>query len=192
VTACRFVAPWKGTADGRTARVFLAVPAVLALFVAIGVPAVRDSVVRLSHIVLLDKTQTVSYQQRQEWNRDAFKTATDTKWLGAGWGVCRASSFIPTLLGNVGLPGSVLFLAFCAQLFLPVLALRKLKIPVHGAVLLGLCAVLLDLAVSAPELAHPIIWLLFAIAAKLAAGKAPSLSQSATPYPEVRGLHAVA
>lgn len=192
VSAFRFLAPWKGNADGRTARVFLAAPAFLLILIAVGMPAVRDSVARLSHTVLLDKTKTVSFQERQEWNRDAFRTATDTKWLGAGWGVCRASSFIPTLFGNVGVPGSILFFAFCSQLFLPVIALRKLKVPIHGAVLLGLGAVLLDLTVSAPELAHPIIWLLFAVAAKFASTRASLALPAGNPYPDVRLLHATA
>jgi len=180
VAASRYFAPWQGSMDARNARLLLAVPLVLLLFAVLGVSAVRDSFVRLAHTVLLDKTTTNSYQERTVWNRDALKAAADTYWLGAGWGVCRASSFIPTVLGNVGLPGSMLLCAFCLRLLWPVTRLSRIKVQVHGAVLLGLVAVLLDLSVSAPELAHPIIWLLFAVAAKFAASEKADGRQRAT------------
>ena len=111
-------------------------------------------------------------QNRTTWNNDALKTAVDTYGIGAGWGVCRASSFVPTLLGNCGVPGSLLFFAFYWRLMRPAVRLNSLPIQTHGAVLFALAAVLLDLIVSAPEVANPMIWLLFAVAAKLAAGRA--------------------
>jgi hypothetical protein len=192
VAACRYFAPWKGVSDSHLARVLLIVPAVLAMLTILGVPPTRESMVRLTHSVLLDKADTLSYQQRTVWNHDALRTAVDTHGLGAGWGVCRASSFIPTLLGNVGLPGSILFFLFCARLLRPALKLNKSKVQVHSAVLFALCALLLDLSVSAPELAHPVIWLLFAVAAKFAAGRAVVAPPPNQVYPQLNRLGATA
>jgi hypothetical protein len=177
IAGTRYFARWKGSSEARTARVLLWVPVVLFLLVSLGVPAIRDSFVKLAHTVLLDKTNTLSYQQRAEWNLDALKTAADTHWLGAGWGVCRASSFLPTVLGNVGIPGTGLIFAFCVKLLWPATQLNKLKLQLHGAVLVALSAVLLDLMASAPELANPVIWLLFAVAAKLASDRTPPFAQ---------------
>ena len=165
VAACRYFAPWKGGSD---------------------------SLVRLLHTVLLDKTTTLSYQQRTAWNHDALTTAADTHWLGAGWGVCRASSFIPTMIGNVGIPGSLLFVVFCAFLLRPALHLSKIKVTLHGAVIFALTALLLDLSVSAPELANPIIWLIFAIAAKFAAGRVAVPSRVLQPQPQLQRWEATA
>jgi len=192
VGAYRYFTPSKDSADGQIARLFLAVPVFLALFAVLGVPAVRDSFVRLSHTILLDKTSTSSYQTRTEWNHAAFRTAADTYWLGAGWGVCRASSFVPTILANVGLPGGLLFLAFYLKLLWAALRPSPIKAQVYGAVLIALAAVLLDLVVSAPEVAHPIIWLLFAVAAKFAGNRAALPMKPISAYAQLRSLQATA
>lgn len=178
VTVIRFFAPWSGPIDARKARAFLLVPVLLLVPLIVAVPPLREAVVRLGHTVLLDKTNTSSYEMRSSWNHKTYQAVAETHWLGAGWGVCRASSFIPTLLGNVGLPGAVLFLSFCWRIVWPVVRLNRLRVPIHGAVLLALCAVTLDLAVSAPEVAHPVIWLLFAMAAKFAKQRVPMAAAS--------------
>jgi hypothetical protein len=122
-----------------------------------------------------------------------LNTAADTYWLGAGWGVCRASSFVPTILGNVGVPGTLLFFTFCTQLLWPAFTFKPLKVQMHGAVLFGLAAILLDLVVSAPELGYLIIWLLFAMAAKFAGGReAAPTGPTATYLPNVRRRQATA
>jgi hypothetical protein len=188
----RYFTPWHGSANARSLRLFLALPVFAVFVAAIGVPSVRESVVRLGHTVLLDKTTTDSYRARTALNESAFKTAADTHWLGAGWGVCRASSFIPTILGNVGIPGSLLFSVFCWRIMSPLVRWHRPKVQTHGAVLFGLSVVLLDLTVSAPELAHPIIWLLFAVAAKFAAGRAPMLAKPRQSYLLEGSMHATA
>ncbi len=190
VSAARYLGHCDDNVDGRSVRVLIAAPFVLLVLAFAGVPAMRDSLVKLSHTVLLDKTNSLSYQTRTAWNRRAFNAAADTYWLGAGWGVCRASSFIPTILGNVGIPGSTLFFAFCARLLWPAFTLRRLKIQIHGAVLFGLSAVLLDLVVSAPEISYPIVWLLFAIAAKFATAREPQSARHLAGYPELQRLQA--
>jgi hypothetical protein len=166
VAVCRYFFHWVGNERARLAKLLLAFPALVVVLTLLGVPATRESFVKLMHTVILDKEETTSYLERTKMNDDSLTTAAATDWLGAGWGVCRASSFIPTVLGNVGLPGALLFFAFYFKL---IWSVRKSNAdrPVHGAVVFALGAVLVDLAVAAPEIVSPIIWLLFAVTAKL-------------------------
>jgi hypothetical protein len=132
------------------------------------VPTVRESIANLIQTVLVDKSQSYSYRARNAMNEDALQTAADTFWIGAGWGTCRASSFIYTTLANVGIPGTLLLCIFCFEVLKPMLHLSRIKMAVHGTALFGLSTALLSLAVAIPDIVQPIIWLLFALAAKLA------------------------
>lgn len=167
-----YIFRWKPHSGSRLSKVLLCVPLLALIAAVIAIDPLRESVTGLIHTVVLDKSDTTSYRDRTKMNEDAFATASDTYWLGAGWGECRASSFIPTLVANVGLPGALLFFVFCGNVFLPVLTPSSLRLSVHGAVLFSLSALLLVLIVSAPEIGHPIIWLFFAVAAKLRHSKA--------------------
>lgn len=170
VAMCRYLFHWMGNRRARLAKLLLAFPALVMMLTLLGVPTARDSFVKLMHTVILDKTQTGSYQERTRVNDNALTTAAATHWLGAGWGVCRASSFIPTVLGNVGLPGALLFLTFSLKLIWSAVRKGNTRGQIHGAVVFALGAVLVDLAVAAPEIVSPIIWLLFAVIAKLEGG----------------------
>lgn len=167
VAGCRYLFHWVGNERARLAKLLLAFPALVVALTLLAVPAANESFVKLMHTVILDKRETTSYQERTRMNDDSLTTAAATYWLGAGWGVCRASSFIPTVLGNVGLPGAVLLFAFWLKLIWSGFRNGNMRRPVHGAVVFALGAVLVDLAVAAPEIVSPIIWLLFALTAKL-------------------------
>jgi hypothetical protein len=167
VAVCRYFFHWVGNERARLAKLLLAFPALVVTLTLLGLPAARESFVKLVHTVILDKEETTSYQERTRMNDNSLTTAAATYWLGAGWGVCRASSFIPTVLGNVGLPGALLFFTFCFRLIWSGFRKGNAGRPVHGAVVFALGAVLVDLAVAAPEIVSPIIWLLFAVTAKL-------------------------
>lgn len=167
VAVCRYLFHWVGNERARLAKLLLTFPALVMALTLLAVPAARESFVKLMHTVILDKQETGSYQERTRVNDNSLTTAAATYWLGAGWGVCRASSFIPTVLGNVGVPGALLFFAFCLKLIWSWFRKGNVRRPVHGAVVFALGAVLVDLAVAAPEIVSPIIWLLFAVAAKL-------------------------
>jgi len=72
--------------------------------------------------VLIDETITnkmssTSGAERANLNAGAFKTFLDTLMLGAGIGSVRTSSFVLTLLSNLGLFGTVCFCLFIASLF---------------------------------------------------------------------------
>jgi hypothetical protein len=159
---------WTGSSTARSNKLLLAIPAFIVLLVIAVNPRFQESFMSLIHTVVLDKTKTFSYEERTQMNDDALATASQTHWLGAGWGVCRASSLFPTMLGNVGLPGGILFVLMIGQVLLPILKRRGIKLPIHGAVLFSLGTVLLNLGISMPEIGAPVIWMFLAVASRLA------------------------
>ncbi len=177
-----YVFRWRGNHDSRVKKTLLAVPALLIFLALLSTSGFRQSFSKLAHTVILDKQESSSYQKRTQDDRDALTTAADTYGLGAGWGMCRGSSFIPTLLANAGIPGFVLFFAFCFEIMRPVLRPRRIRLPIHGAVLFTLSVALLDLFISGPEATQPILWLLFAIAARLAVPRRLPLAVRTFPH----------
>ncbi len=89
-----------------------AVVAALALM-----PGVQDQVMTIIDETLLNKMASDSGRDRSNLNAGAFQTFLDTQMLGAGIGSVRTSSFVMTLLSNLGLIGSVAYLLFIASLF---------------------------------------------------------------------------
>lgn len=61
--------------------------------------------------ILREKASSSSFEERSSGNSQAFALFLDTWGLGAGLGSSRASSFVPSLLGGVGLPGALLLTA---------------------------------------------------------------------------------
>jgi hypothetical protein len=128
------------------------------------VPSVRLWTADLLDTVIFSKTQTSSYEQRSQWNEDAVQTAMDTSWMGAGWGMCRASSVLPTLLGNVGIPGVVLFTGLILQVFRPLWRSRRQQLTLKGPAMFASSVLLVALIIAGPELTNPAMWVFFAIA----------------------------
>lgn len=96
--------------------------AVLALSVPVGIgmllttimliPPVWDAVTGLFESTLLNKLNSQSAVERQSWNVQAMQSFMDTYMLGAGVGSVRTSSFAVALLANVGIFGTLVFVAF--------------------------------------------------------------------------------
>jgi hypothetical protein len=186
ISSLVYVFRWKGNSQARAAKVLLAVPVFLLLITLLSTSALRESFGALLHTAVLDKQQTESYRERTKWNEDALTAAADADWVGTGWGVCRASSLIPTMLANVGLPGVLLFSWVCFRALRPMGRLLQIREPMHASVLLALSAALLDLAFSGPDPSHPILWLLLAVAAKYEARKLPARGQRGMRAPKYR------
>ncbi|MDO6387299.1 MULTISPECIES: hypothetical protein [unclassified Uliginosibacterium] len=91
----------------------LVIGAILALL-----PAVREQAWDIIENTLLYKSSSSSAIERGEWNQISWQAFLDTWGLGAGMGSARASSLPMVLVSNVGLPGSLLFLAFLARVLL--------------------------------------------------------------------------
>ena len=80
----------------------------------------KDAVSTVSNAVtstLLEKKNSDSYRERRDTDDAAMKTLQDTYYMGAGWGSARASGLFYCLLGNVGVPGVVLFVGFLGDAF---------------------------------------------------------------------------
>jgi len=61
---------------------------------------------------LFDKLGSDSGVERMSWNAQALRNLTDTWMVGAGLGSARASNWLLSSLGSIGLPGTALFVAF--------------------------------------------------------------------------------
>lgn len=104
----------------RTARVILlcALSAVFAGSLAVVVwPQLAGQFETIVDETLLNKMASDSGMDRSQLNTEAFQTFQDTDLLGAGLGGVRTSSFALTLVSNLGLIGTLAFLAFVASLF---------------------------------------------------------------------------
>lgn len=66
---------------------------------------------------LVDKSVSDSGVERQAWNIQAIKNFYDTYGIGVGLGSARASSFALAVLSNIGIIGSILYLAFTLSIF---------------------------------------------------------------------------
>jgi hypothetical protein len=79
-------------------------------------PSVAQSIGDLLSVVLTNKLETQSGEERMRWNAQALVSFLDTSGLGAGLGSIRASSFVVALLANVGIVGALLFAVFMISL----------------------------------------------------------------------------
>ncbi len=66
---------------------------------------------------LFDKLGSDSGVERMSWNAQALKNLTDTWLIGAGLGSARASNWLLSSLGSIGVPGTALFAAFLIAVF---------------------------------------------------------------------------
>jgi hypothetical protein len=128
--------------------------------------------------VFINKVDSDSYRERTLWNVLAMQTAHDSYYFGAGWGSVRASSFGCTLLGNVGIPGCILFFVFLLQLVRPVFNPRHYaRYAMYERSLFAIAIMLVALFIAGADAIMPIIWVLFAVAT---AAKPRRLASSAT------------
>ena len=81
------------------------------------VPQVGDALADFFDEAVLGKLHNESGRVRGMWNAVAFDNFIDSMGIGVGIGSARASSYALVLLSNVGIPGTLLFLIFVAQLF---------------------------------------------------------------------------
>jgi hypothetical protein len=81
-------------------------------------PHLLDPVYRVLDNVVLQKSSSDSYVARSTWNRISYDAFVATHYLGVGIGGARASSWIYSLLSNIGAPGTLLLGGFMAQVLL--------------------------------------------------------------------------
>ncbi|QND45357.1 hypothetical protein HB780_06300 (plasmid) [Rhizobium lusitanum] len=83
----------------------------VALMVAID-PYMSKLIYNYIDIVALGKSTSDSGIERNSWNVAAIGNVVDSLGLGVGLGTARTSSFLLALLANVGIPGTIFYLAF--------------------------------------------------------------------------------
>lgn len=82
-------------------------------------PKVLEPYQDLLQRMVLNKADSESARQRFGWNMQAIINFTQTYGLGAGLGSLRSSSWILTLLAELGIVGTLSFFVFVACLFVP-------------------------------------------------------------------------
>jgi hypothetical protein len=118
--------------------------------------------------ILLEKTNSDSYRKRTAANTVALDSASQTYYMGAGWGSVRASGLIYILLGNLGLPGLLLFSGVIVLLFQPFFDRRRTGLnkgsDLFERSLFALMTALLASSIAGAEPVEPILWVLLAVA----------------------------
>lgn len=66
-------------------------------------------------ILIFNKTRSDSGVERGHWNVVALRNFVDSYGLGVGLGTARTSSFLVALIANVGIPGTLFYLAFLTR-----------------------------------------------------------------------------
>ena len=118
--------------------------------------------------MVFDKSESSSFDERSGADAHSVELVAETLGLGAGLGSNRASSFGPSLLSTVGVPGAA---AFAALVFVLVRPVASMKGP-HAALTSGLVALIGMKVLSSPDLATPAMWALMAgLVALRAAGE---------------------
>ncbi|MEM8650349.1 MAG: hypothetical protein AAGF54_07465 [Pseudomonadota bacterium] len=109
----------RSMARGIKAEVWLAFIAFAVLnLVVLFSPSILDPFVAMVDRMVLQKTNSHSFEERTFWMAIAWNAFFDTYFLGTGVGSTRSSSAALGVLSNVGLPGVLLFGLFLTRLLL--------------------------------------------------------------------------
>ncbi len=108
----------RGTRAGRELELeFWAASAVTAIVFTgfIARPDIFDSLFRLFDQLVLKKTHTSSYEERNFWTMTSWYALLNTYGLGVGMGGTRASNEVIAVLSNTGLLGGLFYYGFALQ-----------------------------------------------------------------------------
>lgn len=132
--------------------------------------------------IINQKVQSSSYDQRSGSDAFAYELFFKSFGIGVGLGASRASSFLPSLLGSVGLPGTLLFVGTVV-----VLARRAAAVRSYHPVVWTLVALLVSKIISGPDLSDTsgILWLSLGLLSKAATQK-KSTYLEVNPWPNDR------
>ena len=81
-------------------------------------PDVSGFASRMFDTLVLKKSLSDSYIERSTWNQVSLDAFIRSFGLGVGLGSARASSYIPMVLSNLGLPGALCLMVFFGQILL--------------------------------------------------------------------------
>lgn len=78
-------------------------------------PVIFDPFVNLFDNMVLQKTKSLSYEERQFWNKTSWDALQSTYGLGVGMGGTRASNSVIAIFSNTGYLGGLLYFGFAVQ-----------------------------------------------------------------------------
>ena len=87
----------------------------VALWIVIAVPQILDPMREMIDVMVLQKSGTSSFEERNMWTRVSWQALMATHGLGVGLGGTRASNFAVALASNVGLLGAAFYFMFVLQ-----------------------------------------------------------------------------
>lgn len=110
-----------------------------------------------------DKVSSSSFEDRGSSDTGSYDIFFDTYGVGAGLGSTRGSSFVPSLLSTVGIPGTLLF-----GLVVVGLIVRAASVREYRPVVWALAALLVVKIISGPDLSDSsgILWLSLGLLAR--------------------------
>ncbi|PTQ70653.1 hypothetical protein [Pseudomonas sp. GV071] len=89
-------------------------------------PGLLDPIIEKINEMVLNKSQTSSYEERSMWTAVGWQALIDSYGLGVGIGATRVSNSLVAILSNTGVLGGVLYFAFALQTLMR-------KLPVHAS-----------------------------------------------------------
>lgn len=78
-------------------------------------PSLLDPITEKVNEMVLNKSQTSSFEERSMWTATGWKALVDTWGLGVGIGATRTSNFAAAVFSNTGVIGGLLFFGFVVQ-----------------------------------------------------------------------------
>jgi hypothetical protein len=99
--------------------------AFLILCVVVMMPQLLDPVRDMFDAVILKKSASASYVERNTWTRVGWEAFVATQGLGVGLGGLRTSNWFVSILGSTGLFGGLLMFGFMARVFFARTRLRS-------------------------------------------------------------------
>ena len=87
----------------------------LLLLVVITVPRLFAPIEQMFDMMVLQKTRSLSYEERSMWNHVSWNALLSTYGLGVGLGGTRTSNFAVSLVSSVGLLGATFYFLFVVQ-----------------------------------------------------------------------------
>lgn len=156
------------TLSHRRVVVLLLLVGGLGAFVALSDAGV-GTVGKVLSATLLDKSKSDSYRDRTATHVSALRTLRETAYMGAGWGSLRASGLGYVLLGTVGVPGLLFFVAFYLANYLPFFYPQP-SVPGAGPdrfipTLFAVNLILMAMFTAGSEPVTPMLWMLLGVVA---------------------------
>lgn len=84
-------------------------------FIVMFKPALLDPIIDMINAMVMNKTQSSSYEERSMWTTVSWQALIDTWGLGVGVGGTRTSNFAAAVFSNTGVIGGLLYFGFVLQ-----------------------------------------------------------------------------